>query len=94
MAKKKKDDSIRILQAFAICTHGNVLDRNLNDIRNPIYVTLSKKLKMKKRKILEVILANQPSLVLQQYRHENELPNSNEQKASNEKIGDRSETKR
>lgn len=72
MARKKKADVSEIIQMFAKCT-SNGFDRNLKDAHNPIYYTLSKRLKMKKSEVRKVILENQPSLTLRKVKkNENE----------------------
>lgn len=78
MAGKKKVNKIKIMEMFVKYRRGIVFDRSLMDIQNPIYATLSDKLKMKRSQIREVILEMQPSLILPNCNFENELLPSTE----------------
>lgn len=75
MRGKKSSNEIEILKAFEECTRTEVFDRNLSNIHNPIYVTLSKIVKIAKHEIRKIILEYQPSVTLQKLRND-ELPES------------------
>lgn len=68
MSRTKKPNEMQILQEFVNITRGREFDRNLNNIHNPIYGTLSQTLKLPKHVIRKVIFGMQPSLILQRYK--------------------------
>lgn len=86
MAGKKKVNKMKIMEMFVKYRRGIVFDRSLKDIQNPIYATLSDKLKMKRSEIRGVILEMQPSLTLPNCNFEKELLTSTGSSKQNDII--------
>lgn len=69
MTKKKEVSTEDIMQMFAKHTSSE-FDRNLKDVHNPIYLILSRRLKMKKKEVRRVVLENQPVLILRKINND------------------------
>lgn len=66
MEKNGNNDEMHVLQVFAKYMRDNIssLDRNFHNVHNPIFLALSKQLKLPKDKIRKIILRTQPFLIL------------------------------
>lgn len=58
----------RILKEFMNHHFGNHVPVALNNIDNPLYTELSERLQLPKRKIFEVILKNEPRILVERNR--------------------------
>lgn len=65
------DEIRKVLEAYAKIGAGI---SDFQNIRNPTYNKLAKKLKMRKKRIHEILCANQPQLQLEKYAYPTPIP--------------------
>lgn len=64
MQMEAEEEIARVMQMYREIGDGN---SDYKNIHNPVYVTLSKRLKMKKKKIYRIICETQPFVRLKRY---------------------------